>query len=292
MGVYRVEASPNSRAGCQTKPCKDAGVKITKGELRYATQVTIKEHQSWQYRHWGCVTPKQIENLIETCEGDTEMVDGFDELPDEYQEKIKYALENGHVHDDDWKGDVELNRPGQKGIKKRTSKKKGKKGGDDDEEEEAEDAEEAEEKPKKKRASKAKPKAKVEEDAEDAEEAPKPTKKRGRPAKKQVDDGDDDDEEAAAPPAKKATRGRPKKPQYKEESDEDEAPAPKKARGRKAAIKAESPEAEADEEEDAEEEEEAPKPKPKKASKKAAPADGKTKAVPVKRGRKKAAADE
>lgn len=52
----------------------------------------------------GCVTPKQIENLIETCEGDTDLIDGYDELPPEYQEKIKYALENGHVADEDWKG--------------------------------------------------------------------------------------------------------------------------------------------------------------------------------------------
>lgn len=32
------------------------------------------------------------------------MVDGYDELPDEYQKKIDYALENHHVHDDDWNG--------------------------------------------------------------------------------------------------------------------------------------------------------------------------------------------
>lgn len=50
------------------------------------------------------MTPKQIENLIETCEGDTDLIDGYDELPPEYQEKIKYALENGHVADEDWKG--------------------------------------------------------------------------------------------------------------------------------------------------------------------------------------------
>lgn len=52
----------------------------------------------------GCVTPKQMENLLDTCGGNTDMVDGYDELPVEYQEKIEYALENGHVHDDDWKG--------------------------------------------------------------------------------------------------------------------------------------------------------------------------------------------
>jgi len=52
----------------------------------------------------SCVTPKQIENLIETSEGDTDMVDGFDELPAEYQEKVKYALEHRHIADEDWKG--------------------------------------------------------------------------------------------------------------------------------------------------------------------------------------------
>jgi hypothetical protein len=32
------------------------------------------------------------------------LVDGFDEVPEEYQEKIKFALENGHIPDEDWKG--------------------------------------------------------------------------------------------------------------------------------------------------------------------------------------------
>jgi hypothetical protein len=54
---YSSEASPNNRAGCQNKECKDAAVKILKGEFRYAIQVTIKEHTSWQYRHWYVVIP-------------------------------------------------------------------------------------------------------------------------------------------------------------------------------------------------------------------------------------------
>lgn len=49
----------------------------------------------------GCVTPKQIENLIEVSGGDTDMVDGYDELPAEFQEKVKFALENGHIPDED-----------------------------------------------------------------------------------------------------------------------------------------------------------------------------------------------
>ena len=60
----------------------------------------------------GCVSPKQIENIIEQLGGldgldldkDLDILDGYDELPTEYQDKIKYALQNGHVNDEDWKG--------------------------------------------------------------------------------------------------------------------------------------------------------------------------------------------
>jgi hypothetical protein len=77
----------------------------------------------------GCVTPAQIANLIEESGGDTEMVDGYDELPSDMQEKVQFALANGHVPDEDWKGDVEVNRPGQKGFRvKATAAKKTKKG--------------------------------------------------------------------------------------------------------------------------------------------------------------------
>lgn len=31
-------------------------------------------------------------------------VDGFEELPDELQDKVKRALEQGHVDDEDWNG--------------------------------------------------------------------------------------------------------------------------------------------------------------------------------------------
>jgi hypothetical protein len=47
-----LEASPNKRAGCSSKECKEAGIKIEKGEFRYAIQFTVQEHTSWQYRHW------------------------------------------------------------------------------------------------------------------------------------------------------------------------------------------------------------------------------------------------
>jgi hypothetical protein len=58
------------------------------------------------------------------------MVDGYEDLTPECQEKVQFALANGHVPDEDWKGDVEVNRPGQKGFRvkvKTPKKKKGKK---------------------------------------------------------------------------------------------------------------------------------------------------------------------
>lgn len=40
------------------------------------------------------------------CDGksDYSLLDGYDELPEELQEKVRRALENGHVDDEDWKG--------------------------------------------------------------------------------------------------------------------------------------------------------------------------------------------
>lgn len=60
----------------------------------------------------GCVTPRQIENIVDQIGGlegldlneDLDILDGYDELPDWAQEKIKVALQNGHVADEDWKG--------------------------------------------------------------------------------------------------------------------------------------------------------------------------------------------
>ena len=61
----------------------------------------------------GCVTPLQIRNLqsqvgpLEDLDLDLDLpgiIDGFDELDKESREKLKFALENGHVPDEDWKG--------------------------------------------------------------------------------------------------------------------------------------------------------------------------------------------
>lgn len=43
-------------------------------------------------------------NLQEESGKDTDMVDGFDELPEEAQQKVRDALAAGHVADEDWRG--------------------------------------------------------------------------------------------------------------------------------------------------------------------------------------------
>ncbi|KZF19705.1 zf-PARP-domain-containing protein [Xylona heveae TC161] len=101
---YRVELSKSGRAGCKNKECKDNGIKINKDELRFGTWVTIQEKGTWAWKHWGCVTPSQIKNVSDAIEGDFEQLDGFDEIPEDLQDKVKRSVEQGHVDNEDWKG--------------------------------------------------------------------------------------------------------------------------------------------------------------------------------------------
>ena len=55
-------------------------------------------------RNRGCVTPYVLHNWWEAAEHDFELIDGLDVMPADAQEKVKRALEQGHVDDDDWNG--------------------------------------------------------------------------------------------------------------------------------------------------------------------------------------------
>lgn len=50
------------------------------------------------------MTPTVIGNWKEKSEGDMDLVDGYDDLPAEFQEKVRRAFEQGHVDDEDWNG--------------------------------------------------------------------------------------------------------------------------------------------------------------------------------------------
>lgn len=62
--------------------------------------------------HRGCVTPKIIANLNEAVEDgsasdgarDYAVLDGYEDLSPENQDKVRAALQQGHVADSDWRG--------------------------------------------------------------------------------------------------------------------------------------------------------------------------------------------
>lgn len=85
-------------------PSKSPSKSINRGSTSTGKQIISVGERSKVDLPRGCVTPAQIDNLIETSGGDTDMVDGYDELPEEFQEKVQFALKNRHVPDEDWKG--------------------------------------------------------------------------------------------------------------------------------------------------------------------------------------------
>lgn len=76
------------------------------GKSRKSNYERKKRPANASYR--GCVTPKIIANMVETVgeegERDWSALDGYDELPEELQVKVRRAIEQGHVDDEDWKG--------------------------------------------------------------------------------------------------------------------------------------------------------------------------------------------
>ncbi|KAK1990999.1 zf-PARP-domain-containing protein, partial [Colletotrichum falcatum] len=120
----KTEVSPNNRAGCTDGVCKKAASKCVKGSLRFGTWTTIMEHESWKWKHWGCVSGEQMAHVRDICQKadgtfDFDAFDGYDELGDhpDLQEKIRKAVEQGHVDPADFNGDPWMNKPGQRGIR-------------------------------------------------------------------------------------------------------------------------------------------------------------------------------
>ncbi|KAL8923967.1 MAG: hypothetical protein Q9172_002894 [Xanthocarpia lactea] len=199
----------SARAVCKNTECKNQKIKIGKNELRYGVWVEFGEHQSWAWRHWGCVTPKQLAGLHDKLEGD---VDGYEDLPDDCQEKVKRAIENGHVDDEDWKGDIEQNRPGMRGFRSPAAKKK------KAEEPELSEAQGGDGSPSKASPKKrGRPKKDASKDEDNEEPAQKKTKVTVKKGKKIKAEGEDDDmvedeanDDASKPKAKrgKQTKGK------------------------------------------------------------------------------------
>ncbi|KAI9047017.1 hypothetical protein LZ554_009091 [Drepanopeziza brunnea f. sp. 'monogermtubi'] len=275
---YRVETASSGRAGCTSTECKAAKTKIDKDELRLGVWVSIRDHASWKWRHWGCVTGKVLEgirNLLADPDAPGkyrwDALDGYDsegveknslEKHPDLQEKVRRCITQGFIDAEDFNGDPEMNVLGAVGLRTKESKKKikddqklagGSSTGKKRVKDEADEADEDEATPaKKKRATKKNLKA----DPEDDEDM-KPAKVASKPrAKKGVKKEEDSDEAAEVKPSP-AKKPRAKKGAKKEEvtevsgavdqlvKDEEDADAPavvsapKKGASRKQAVKAE-----------------------------------------------------
>ncbi|KAJ5344205.1 hypothetical protein MYU51_003363 [Penicillium brevicompactum] len=234
---YRFELAKSGRSGCQTKECKDAQTKIAKGELRIGTWVDNESRQFWMWRHWGCFTPRMVQNVVESIkDGDDdgalnyELLDGWEDLTNEYKDKISQTLERGHVDDEDWRGDIECNRPGGSGMRVKVKAAKGAKGAKKDKEPQessaagkkrgVSDAEVSDvgdkDEPAKKKRGPGRPK-KENAQVDNGEEAVTAPKKAGRPKKP----ADDNADAAADSQPKKRGRTAKKVVDHKESSDED-----------------------------------------------------------------------
>ncbi|OSX63698.1 hypothetical protein POSPLADRAFT_1055777 [Postia placenta MAD-698-R-SB12] len=96
---YRLEYAASNRSVCKgPKPCN--GTKITKGELRLGSVVDFRGNTTMVWRHWGCTTPRIIQNMKKSFE-EADELDGFEDLKDEDQDKIRKAWEEEKVADED-----------------------------------------------------------------------------------------------------------------------------------------------------------------------------------------------
>ncbi|KAL2129067.1 hypothetical protein VTI74DRAFT_8282 [Chaetomium olivicolor] len=281
------EISPNNRAGCKEKVCKDGKVKIKKGELRLGVWVEIPDGRaSWQWRHWGCVSGEQCTNMQKKLGKDSsgeyrwDMLDGWEELQEhpDAVEKVKRVITQGHIDPEDFNGDPAYNKPGQKGIRPRARKVKADDEEDDEGGENAEDAKaKAEAKPTPKKATGKRGRKKADADDEEAEEAEPPAKKVKRAPKKKAEAEEPTLEAEEETPKKAAAKGKrgPKPAVKKEESDEEAVPEPvkpKKAptRGKRGAKNAAAVKKEESDEEAAPMPEPEPEPEPEKPKQRAA----------------------
>lgn len=224
MGVYRLELASTGRSICKNKECKDNQIKIEKGSLRFCTQFDVRGNLSWAYKHWGCVTPAQIQNLKETIEDNLQYLDGYDELSPELQGKVERALKEGHVDDSDWCGDVEQNRPGSKGVRLSASKKKHMA--------ENSEAESHGSPTPTKPVPKKRGRKKIEDAGDAGASAPPPKKPKPAPRRDKDDEAEDANTNTLPPKKARATSKKTKKAKDSDAEPELENEAPKVKKGR------------------------------------------------------------
>ncbi|KAG1041717.1 hypothetical protein G6F43_012051 [Rhizopus delemar] len=73
-------------------------IEVTKGELRLGVEVEQFHGITW--RHWACCTPQVIRNMHTALSGPEEL-NGWDELREDDQERIRRTWEEGKIPDNE-----------------------------------------------------------------------------------------------------------------------------------------------------------------------------------------------
>ncbi|KAI8575471.1 hypothetical protein K450DRAFT_261618 [Umbelopsis ramanniana AG] len=174
---YHIEYAKSGRSKCKgpKKTCQSEDRSIKSGDLRLGSEIEGGQFTGVAWRHWKCTTPKVLENLQSLDSVEEDLI-GFSDLHEEDQERVKTALEEGHVSEsEEPEGDEEEKKEekpkakatGKKAAAKKDDEAKPKKGS----KAKTEDQEKPE--PKKRGRKAAAPK-------DDGEEAPKPAPKKRR----------------------------------------------------------------------------------------------------------------
>lgn len=100
------ELAKTNRGGCSQTACKKQGVKVAKDTVKFGTWVTAKDAEFWNWKHWGCVSSRQIDSLKEAMtdddgELDYDLLDGYEDLGDDDRAKVRQAITDGYVAEED-----------------------------------------------------------------------------------------------------------------------------------------------------------------------------------------------
>ncbi|KAL4246389.1 hypothetical protein ABKN59_009156 [Abortiporus biennis] len=239
-GTFKLEYASSGRAKCKG----DCQENIGKDYFRIGTEVDFRGNKSFQWQHWGCAPATLIEKLKASYD-DPESIEGFSDLKEAEQEKVRAAWEAGEIPEDD-KGPGEpvasvKKKPAPRKKKadadEERPKKRAKKAKDEDDED---DEEEEEEKPKKKApAKKAAPAKKPAAKKAPAKKGKKVDSESGEDFGDEIDkvSGDEEeDEEEEDSSSKKRKRPPPSKSKATSSKPPSKAAAPAKPASKRGAA--------------------------------------------------------
>ncbi|KAF2674953.1 hypothetical protein BT63DRAFT_449941 [Microthyrium microscopicum] len=103
--MYKLAHSPIAKRICNTAACKNSETKILMGELALATYNSYWDNYQW--KHWGCVTTKQLSNIAKLVTTVDEIC-GFDSLSEEAKVEVSASFTEGVVQNPDSKFSINV----------------------------------------------------------------------------------------------------------------------------------------------------------------------------------------